>query len=193
VKRRLAGGREGPGQPGLRNRYVGGDLQERFRVHSNPSTDRIRFEEPLCAVVRVDPDLRLREQAKAALDVDQTAARVEIECALRIWQEEDPAFTSSARGDVDDTGRIQEISGVTTSIAAAVEQQGAATQEIVRNVSQAAQGTSAATSNIADAAGTAEETGAAASQVLCATPELSRQSEHLSAEVARFLATVRAA
>ena len=35
------------------------------------------------------------------------------------------------------TRRIQEISAVATSIAAAVEQQGAATQEIVRNVSQA--------------------------------------------------------
>ena len=43
------------------------------------------------------------------------------------------------------------------------------------------------------AAGAAEETGAAASQVLGAASELSRQSEHLGAEVARFLATVRAA
>ncbi len=34
------------------------------------------------------------------------------------------------------TGRIREIDGVATSIAAAVEQQGAATQEIVRNVAQ---------------------------------------------------------
>ena len=91
------------------------------------------------------------------------------------------------------TGRIREISGVATSIAAAVEQQGAATQEIVRNVSQAAQGTGEVTSNISGVAGAAEETGAAASQVLGAASELSRQSEHLSAEVGRFLATVRAA
>ncbi|MCJ2005614.1 methyl-accepting chemotaxis protein [Methylobacterium sp. J-092] len=91
------------------------------------------------------------------------------------------------------TARIQEISGVTTSIAAAVEQQGAATQEIVRNVSQAAMGTGEVTSNIAGVAGAAEETGAAASQVLGAASELSRQSEHLAAEVGRFLATVRAA
>ncbi|VUD72956.1 Methyl-accepting chemotaxis protein 4 [Methylobacterium symbioticum] len=90
-------------------------------------------------------------------------------------------------------GRIQEISGVATSIAAAVEEQGAATQEIVRNVTLAATGTSAVTGNIAGVAGAAEETGAAASQVLGAASELSRQSEHLSTEVARFLATVRAA
>ena len=49
------------------------------------------------------------------------------------------------------------------------------------------------TSNIAGVAGAAEETGAAASQVLGAASELSRQSEHLSTEVDRFLATVRAA
>ncbi|MBN4093799.1 MULTISPECIES: MCP four helix bundle domain-containing protein [Methylobacterium] len=91
------------------------------------------------------------------------------------------------------TGRIREINSVATSIAAAVEEQGAATQEIVRNVTQAAQGTGEVTSNIAGVAGAAEETGAAASQVLGAASELSRQSEHLSAEVGRFLATVRAA
>jgi methyl-accepting chemotaxis protein len=91
------------------------------------------------------------------------------------------------------TGRIQEISGVATMIAAAVEEQGAATQEIVRNVAQAAMGTGEVTSNISGVASAAEETGAAASQVLGAASELSRQSEHLSAEVNRFLATVRAA
>ncbi|UMY19155.1 methyl-accepting chemotaxis protein [Methylobacterium organophilum] len=91
------------------------------------------------------------------------------------------------------TGRIREIDTVATSIAAAVEQQGAATQEIVRNVSQAAQGTGEVTSNIAGVARASDETGAAANQVLSAASELSRQSEHLGAEVARFLATVRAA
>ncbi|MGH1589280.1 methyl-accepting chemotaxis protein [Methylobacterium phyllosphaerae] len=91
------------------------------------------------------------------------------------------------------TGRIREINGVATSIAAAVEEQGAATQEIVRNVTQAAQGTGEVTSNITGVAGAAEETGAAASQVLGAASELSRQSEHLTAEVGRFLSTVRAA
>ena len=89
--------------------------------------------------------------------------------------------------------RIQEISRVATSIAAAVEEQGAATQEIVRNVSQAAMGTGEVTSNISGVANAAEETGAAASQVLGAATELSVQSEHLSAEVSRFLATVRVA
>ena len=91
------------------------------------------------------------------------------------------------------TGRISEIDSVATSLAAAVEQQGAATQEIVRNVAQASAGTSEVTGNIAGVAQASEETGAAATQVLSAASELSRQSEQLGAEVARFLATVRAA
>ncbi|KQQ11950.1 chemotaxis protein [Methylobacterium sp. Leaf123] len=91
------------------------------------------------------------------------------------------------------TTRIREINSVSASIAAAVEQQGAATQEIVRNVAQAAMGTHEVTSNITGVAHASEETGAASSQVLSAASELSRQSEHLGAEVARFLSTVRAA
>ncbi len=97
----------------------------------------------------------------------------------------------SAIGVISD--RIREINTVATSIAAAVEQQGAATQEIVRNVSQASTGTTEVTSNIVVVARASEDTGAAAGQVLSASGELSRQSEYLSSEVARFLATVRAA
>ncbi|BDL41007.1 methyl-accepting chemotaxis protein [Methylorubrum sp. GM97] len=91
------------------------------------------------------------------------------------------------------TTRIREINTVTATIAAAVEQQGAATQEIVRNVAEASVGTSEVTTNIGGVAEASEETGAAASQVLMSASELSRQSEHLSAEVHRFLATIRAA
>jgi methyl-accepting chemotaxis protein len=74
-----------------------------------------------------------------------------------------------------------------------VEQQGAATHEIVRNVGQAAAGTSEVTSNIVSVADAAEKTGAAAGQVLVEASRLSERSEHLNAEVARFLETVRAA
>jgi methyl-accepting chemotaxis protein len=91
------------------------------------------------------------------------------------------------------TARIREISAVSASIAAAVEQQGAATHEIVRNVAEAATGTGEVTHTIAGVAGAAEATGAAASQVLASASALSRQSDHLSAEVVRFLDTVRAA
>jgi len=91
------------------------------------------------------------------------------------------------------TARIREIDTVATSIAAAVEQQGAATQEIVRNVAQASTGTSAVTGNIVGVAHASEQTGAAAAHVLSSASALSRQSEHLSTEVSSFLKTVRAA
>ena len=97
----------------------------------------------------------------------------------------------SAIGSI--TLRIREINAVAASIAAAVEEQGAATQEIVRNVSQAATGTGEVTQNMTGLAQASEDTGAAATQVLASASELSRQSEHLSAEVQRFLDTVRAA
>nr|WP_246733519.1 methyl-accepting chemotaxis protein [Methylobacterium sp. BTF04] len=89
--------------------------------------------------------------------------------------------------------RVQEISAVATSISAAVEQQGAATQEIVRNIGQAATGTGAVTVTIVDVSEAAEATGAAATQVLVSAVEVTRQSQQLSNEITRFLATVRAA
>lgn len=90
-------------------------------------------------------------------------------------------------------GRIREIDASAGSISTAVEQQGAATQEIVRNVTQAAQGSGEVTSGITAVATASGETGAAATQVLSSSGEVARHAEQLSAEVARFLATVRAA
>ncbi|MET7242700.1 methyl-accepting chemotaxis protein [Methylobacterium sp. EM32] len=89
--------------------------------------------------------------------------------------------------------RIREISDVAGALAAAVDQQDATTQEIVRNVSQAAIGAGEVTHNIAGVAGAAEETGHAAHHLLAAASELSRHSHHLDAEVGRFLSGVRAA
>ncbi|RVU14482.1 methyl-accepting chemotaxis protein [Methylobacterium oryzihabitans] len=89
--------------------------------------------------------------------------------------------------------RIRGMSAVTAGIAAAVEEQGVTTREIVRNMGQASAGTAAMTTDIAGVAGAAEEAGTAAGQVLGASEGLSRQAEALRREVAQFLATVRAA
>ncbi|WP_279601208.1 methyl-accepting chemotaxis protein [Methylobacterium sp. E-045] len=89
--------------------------------------------------------------------------------------------------------RVQEISAVAASIATAVAQQGAATQEIVRNIGRAAKGTGAVTLTVVDVSQAAEVTGTAATQVLASAVEVTRQSQQLSAEIARFLDTVRAA
>jgi methyl-accepting chemotaxis protein len=88
---------------------------------------------------------------------------------------------------------IDEMRTVALGVAAAMEEQGAATSEIVRNVSQAAQGTQAVSVDIADVRKAAGETGAASGQVLSAAQELARYSASLGQEVATFLAAVKAA
>jgi methyl-accepting chemotaxis protein len=73
-----------------------------------------------------------------------------------------------------------------------VEEQGAATREIARNVQQAAHGTEQVSSNVTDVQRGATETGTASSQVLSAAQLLSRDSSRLKLEVGKFLAGVRA-
>jgi methyl-accepting chemotaxis protein len=88
---------------------------------------------------------------------------------------------------------IEKLSEISSTIAAAVEEQGAATQEISRNVQQAAQGTHDVSSNITDVQRGAGETGSASSQVLSAAKSLSKDSHRLKSEVGKFLNSVRAA
>ena len=88
---------------------------------------------------------------------------------------------------------IEKLSEISSTIAAAVEEQGAATQEIARNVQQAAQGTQQVSDNIGDVQRGAGETGSASSQVLSAAQMLSGDSNRLKVEVTKFLDSVRAA
>ena len=88
---------------------------------------------------------------------------------------------------------IGKMSEIAAAIAAAVEEQGAATQEIARNVQQAALGTQEVSSNIIDVQRGTSETGSASSQVLSAAQLLSQDSNKLKVEVGRFLSTIRAA
>jgi methyl-accepting chemotaxis protein len=91
------------------------------------------------------------------------------------------------------SGTIGKLSEISSAIAAAVEEQGAATQEISRNVQQAAQGTQQVSSNISDVQRGATETESASSQVLSAAQSLSGESNRLKLEVGKFLQSVRAA
>ena len=90
------------------------------------------------------------------------------------------------------SGVISQINEIASAIAAAVEEQQAATQEIARNVEQASQGTSEVSANIVGVNQAANETGSNASQVLSAAQELSQQSETLRSQVDHFLAQIRA-
>ena len=88
---------------------------------------------------------------------------------------------------------ISRTSEISATVAAAIEEQGAATQEIPRNVQQAAHGTHQVSSNITDVQRGATETGSASPQVLSAARSLSGNSTRLKAEVSKFLSSVRAA
>jgi methyl-accepting chemotaxis protein len=90
-------------------------------------------------------------------------------------------------------GTIGRIAEIASTIAATVEEQGAATQEIARNVGEAAKGTSRVAANITDVNRGAKDTGSASSHVLASAQSLSNESSHLKAEVQKFLKTIRAA
>jgi methyl-accepting chemotaxis protein len=88
---------------------------------------------------------------------------------------------------------IGQVSEIAAAIAAAVEEQIAATQEITRNVQQAARGTRDVTQNISLVKEAVSLSGTAATQVLDAAGDLSKQTERLSAEVGEFLTGIKAA
>jgi methyl-accepting chemotaxis protein len=122
---------------------------------------------------------------------NQTAkATDEIDLQIRAIQEATQSSAESIYGIAETIGKVEETA---TVIAAAVEQQGMATQEIARNVAQAAQGTSEVSSNISGVNHAARETGAAAAQVLTAADELSVNGELLKQQVETFLSEVQAA
>jgi methyl-accepting chemotaxis protein len=102
--------------------------------------------------------------------------------------------TTSAVGAIRNIGQtIGEINEVTTAIAAAVEQQGAATREIARNIQHAAGGTSEVSSNIIGVSTASTQAGSAASEVLSASGALRREADLLRSEIDAFLSNIRAA
>ncbi|WLA64528.1 methyl-accepting chemotaxis protein [Bradyrhizobium diazoefficiens] len=88
---------------------------------------------------------------------------------------------------------IQQVDEISAAIAAAVGQQGTATQEIAQNVQQAAARTGEVSQNISGVTAGIAATGTAAEEVLGSAIELSKQSQRLRDEVDRFLAHIRAA
>ena len=90
-------------------------------------------------------------------------------------------------------GTIVSVNEITTTIASAVQEQGAATAEIARNVQQAAQGTQEVSDNITSVTQAAGETGAGAGQVLASAEQLARQADTLRQEIEGFLDSIRAA
>ena len=133
------------------------------------------------AVVASEVKALAQQTAKATGEIGQQIAGIQA------------ATQDSVNAIKEISGTIERLSEISSTIAAAVEEQGAATQEISRNVQQAAHGTQQVSSNIADVQRGASETGSASSQVLSAAQSLSGDSNRLKLEVGKFLNSVRAA
>ncbi len=102
--------------------------------------------------------------------------------------------TSSTVTAIERIGQtIQSMTEIASVVASAVEEQNAATQEIGRNVQQAATGTQQVSSAITGVTQASSESGSAATQVLSAAGDMSKQAKDLSNQVGRFLDEVRAA
>jgi methyl-accepting chemotaxis protein len=133
------------------------------------------------AVVASEVKLLATQTAKATDDIRTQIASVQTETAGAV---------EAIRAICQTMVEIDEIS---SSVASAIEEQGSATQEIARNVQQAATRTGEVSRNISGVTSGIAATGAAAQQVLGSSVNLARQSETLRSEVDRFLASIRAA
>ncbi|RXT53389.1 HAMP domain-containing methyl-accepting chemotaxis protein [Bradyrhizobium betae] len=133
------------------------------------------------AVVASEVKALAEQTAKATGEIGQQISSIQ-------------AATEQSVGAIREiSGTIERLSEISSTVAAAVEQQGAATQEISRNVQQAAHGTQRVSTNIGDVQRGASETGSASSQVLSAARSLSSDSNRLKQEVTKFLNSVHAA
>jgi methyl-accepting chemotaxis protein len=119
----------------------------------------------------------------------QTAKATE-EITLQV-QEIQQSTGSSAKAIRAITETINKINEISSTIAAAVEEQGAATQEISRNVQQAAAGTQEVSSNIVGVTQASQDTSAGSTQVLSAANELAKNGVRLKRDVSAFLSEVR--
>ena len=96
-----------------------------------------------------------------------------------------------AIADID--GKIDKIKEISSAVAAAVEEQNAAANEIGRNTQEASDGTQQVSLAIVSVNEASQRAGDGARTVLTAADELSHQSERLADQVARFVERVRAA
>jgi methyl-accepting chemotaxis protein len=84
------------------------------------------------------------------------------------------------------SGTIWRVSEISSAIAAAVQKQRAATEEISRNIGAAAKGTAQVATNFTDVNHGASETGSACAQVLSSAQSLSKESNRLKLEAQKF-------
>jgi len=125
-----------------------------------------------------------------ALAAQTAKATEEISTQIEGMQSATDASVTAIREIGKTIGTISEISA---TIAAAVEEQGAATKEIARNMQEAARLSTQVATNVTDVNRGAGETGSASTQVLASAQSLSKESGQLRMEVDKFLTAMRAA
>jgi methyl-accepting chemotaxis protein len=133
------------------------------------------------AVVASEVKSLAQQTARATEDISQQISDVQSSSST----------AAQAIGQISQT--IRRSHEVSAAIAAAIEEQTAATQEIARNVEQAAQGTEEVTQNIVRVSSAAQESSAAAGSVRQSAGELAKQSATLDELVQTFLTRVKAA
>ncbi|MCU1485423.1 MAG: methyl-accepting chemotaxis sensory transducer with Pas/Pac sensor, partial [Actinomycetia bacterium] len=96
----------------------------------------------------------------------------------------DAQAATAAIGEI--TAVISQINDIQTTIASAVEEQTATTNEIGRNVTEAARGASEIAGNVSNVATAAGEAAEGASNTLAAADELARMADELTRLVGQF-------
>jgi methyl-accepting chemotaxis protein len=125
-----------------------------------------------------------------ALATQTTKATDEIAAQIRAIHTE----TDQTVGSIETvTQNIVQLNEIVSSIALAVEQQGAATREIAASTCHAAAGTAEVMTNIKGVREASGRTGDAAGKVLRVAGELSRNGEALKTQIEGFLKDVSAA
>ncbi|MCU1373998.1 MAG: methyl-accepting chemotaxis sensory transducer, partial [Actinomycetia bacterium] len=97
----------------------------------------------------------------------------------------DALAATTAIGEITEV--INRINEIQTTIASAVEEQTATTNEIGRNVAEAATGAGEIARNVAGVAQASEDTASGASNTLVAASELARMAEELRRLVGQFV------
>jgi methyl-accepting chemotaxis protein len=90
-------------------------------------------------------------------------------------------------------GVIENINSISATIAAAMEEQGAATQEIARNVQEAATGTREVSRNMTEVIRGADETGRSAGDVLKTSENVSENALKIRNNIESFLRDIKSA
>ncbi len=126
------------------------------------------------AVVANEVKELAKETAKATEDISRKIEAIQTDTKAAV----------SAIGTISEV--INQINGISNTIATAVEEQNATTNEMARNVSEAARGSGEITSNIGGVAEAAQSTSRGAADTQKAAAELSKMSTQLRDLVDQF-------